>query len=265
MAFSFGNTIITEGLAFYADAANFQSYPGSGTTWTDITPNKLNGTLTNSPTYTTNGGGGIIFNSASLQTFSFPNVSITTESFAYDFWIKPAAYAGGSVPGGANWPGMLSTVNYVDYVANPVTLAITGTGIAIGFYGAQSYMMYGAVFTGSLLPTASKLGSDLGYTGSIAPTLTTSSVYNIIVQRNTSTSHLELYVNGTYYNKIYIPNSSYSISGSFPLRSSIRSVNSSDSYYPNGTYYNIKIYKGKYLTQAEVTQNYNALKGRFGL
>ena len=32
----FGPPIVTDGLVFYVDAANKQSYPGSGTTWTDL-------------------------------------------------------------------------------------------------------------------------------------------------------------------------------------------------------------------------------------
>jgi hypothetical protein len=255
---SIGNSIVTEGLAFYADAANPSSYAGSGTTWYDITTNSRNGTLTNTPTYTKANAGGIIFNSGSQQLFSFPNVPITTEAFAFDFWIKPAAYLGGSDAGGASWPGMLSTVNIVDYLPIPGTT----TGVAIGFYGSISQVVYAVVCTGSF-STAIPFRSWENSTGSATPYLTTSSIYNIIIQRNTDTSHIECYINGVYYSKIYIPNPAYSISGSIPLRSSIRSPSSIDSYYPNGTYYNIKIYKGKYLTQAEVTQNYNALKRRY--
>jgi len=34
----------TDGLIFYFDAAKDESYPGTGTTWLDLTPNKLNAT-----------------------------------------------------------------------------------------------------------------------------------------------------------------------------------------------------------------------------
>jgi hypothetical protein len=261
MAFRFGPKLITEGLAFYVDAANFTSYPGSGTTWNDITINALNGTLTNSPTYTTQGGGGITFSSASQQTFAFPNVPITTESFAFDFWITLSGYGGTSNPGEANWVGMLSTVNAIDYQP----LITQTTGVAIGFFSQRSDIIYGAICTGSVANPVALRSWVEGITGSVSPNLVSGSTYNIIVQRNNDTSHLELYVNGVYYSKIFIPNSSYNMSGSIPLRSSIRGVSSVDSLYPNYTYHNIKIYKGKYLTQAEVTQNYNALKGRFGL
>lgn len=44
----YGPRIATDGLRVYLDAANPKSYPGTGTTWTDITGNGNNATLYNS-------------------------------------------------------------------------------------------------------------------------------------------------------------------------------------------------------------------------
>jgi hypothetical protein len=52
---------ITNGLILNLDAANTKSYPGSGTTWTDLSQYKSNGTLTNGPTFSSTNGGGITF------------------------------------------------------------------------------------------------------------------------------------------------------------------------------------------------------------
>ena len=46
-----GSSIVRNGLLMYLDAGIANSYPGSGTTWTDLSGNSLNGTLTNGPTY----------------------------------------------------------------------------------------------------------------------------------------------------------------------------------------------------------------------
>ena len=51
MSLSRGPKIVTNGLVQYLDAGNILSYPGSGTTWTDISRNGNNGTLTNGPTW----------------------------------------------------------------------------------------------------------------------------------------------------------------------------------------------------------------------
>ena len=48
-----GNNIVTDGLVFYVDAAYKKSYPGDGSTWTDIINNSA-GTITNA-TFNSNG------------------------------------------------------------------------------------------------------------------------------------------------------------------------------------------------------------------
>jgi len=45
-------TFVTSGLQLYLNASNSTSYPGTGTTWTDLSGNLNNGTLVNSPVYT---------------------------------------------------------------------------------------------------------------------------------------------------------------------------------------------------------------------
>ena len=58
--FTGASPIVTDGLIFSVDAANYESYPGSGTTWTDLAGNN-NGTLTNGPTFDSGDGGNIDF------------------------------------------------------------------------------------------------------------------------------------------------------------------------------------------------------------
>jgi len=61
MAISRGPKLVTNGLVFCVDAADKNSYIGSGTTWTDVSGNAYNGTLTNGPTFNGSNGGGIVF------------------------------------------------------------------------------------------------------------------------------------------------------------------------------------------------------------
>lgn len=61
MAFGNGPRIVTSGLVLSLDAADRNSYPGSGTTWRDMSGSGNNGTLTNSPTFSSTNGGSIIF------------------------------------------------------------------------------------------------------------------------------------------------------------------------------------------------------------
>ena len=65
--------VITQGLTVYLDAANVASYPGTGSTWFDLSGNGNNGTLVNSPSWTT---------ITSVQTFGF-NGTNNRVSFSY--------------------------------------------------------------------------------------------------------------------------------------------------------------------------------------
>ena len=55
-----GQQIVTNGLVLNLDSANKDSYPGTGTTWTDLSGNGNNGTLTNGPSFLPNVNSGII-------------------------------------------------------------------------------------------------------------------------------------------------------------------------------------------------------------
>ena len=54
--------IVTDGLVLRLDAGNRNSYPGSGTTWTDLSGNGNNGTLSaTSIGYNSANGGSLVF------------------------------------------------------------------------------------------------------------------------------------------------------------------------------------------------------------
>ena len=59
MAIRLGGQYNTTNLMCYLDSSNPSSYPGSGTTWTDLSGNSRNGTLVGSPTYSNNS---LVFN-----------------------------------------------------------------------------------------------------------------------------------------------------------------------------------------------------------
>ena len=85
-------TIIQTGLSIHLDAGNPLSYPGSGTSWYDLSPNPVTATLVNSPTFNANGyfdiaGGGSSY-------ISFPNSKINhrTNDFTYCIWLQADVY-----------------------------------------------------------------------------------------------------------------------------------------------------------------------------
>jgi len=80
--------IVTDGLVLCLDAGNTKSYPGSGTTWTDLSGNGNNGTLTNGPTYSSSNGGSLVFDGVN----DFVDISnsfqvSTSQVYSALFWI----------------------------------------------------------------------------------------------------------------------------------------------------------------------------------
>jgi hypothetical protein len=88
---NFAKNIITEGLICHLDAANINSYPGSGTTWLDLSPFKNNSFIYGSVPWTTVGGK-TSFNFTADGHYMqsaigwFPQTQLT-----YEAWIYPAA------------------------------------------------------------------------------------------------------------------------------------------------------------------------------
>ena len=94
--------IYTQGMIARYDAAEPNSYSGSGTAWNDISGNANNGTLVNSPTYATTNGGQFSFNKSN-QYVTLPNGLISTNDFTVIMWVKGDG-TGGAQTIMANYP-----------------------------------------------------------------------------------------------------------------------------------------------------------------
>jgi len=140
--------IVSDGLILNLDAGQLRSYPGSGSTWTDLSGNGYNTTLTNSPTYNSSNGGSIVFNGTNqyAQTASISNyksicgwIYIST-SFANDQYVIDARtgspsgyiYSGGTGP---DWNQL-----YINGVAT--TILPSGPGALANYPIGQWFHFY---------------------------------------------------------------------------------------------------------------------------
>ena len=78
--------IVTDGLVLNLDAGLVSSYPKTGTTWRDLSGNGNTGTLVNGPTFSSDGGGNIVFDG--IDDFISLNQVGNTTSFTYEVFLK---------------------------------------------------------------------------------------------------------------------------------------------------------------------------------
>ena len=87
--FSNGPAVVTTGLDLLVDASDRQSYPGSGTVWTDLRSGTT-GSLTGSVAYTSEYYGGLTFtDSSSAVIFPGSTANYGTGSFTVEMAFKP--------------------------------------------------------------------------------------------------------------------------------------------------------------------------------
>ena len=215
--------IVTDGLVSCLDAGTLMSYLRSGTTWRDISGNGNNGTLTNGPTFNSDGGGNIVFD-GSNDFISIPgSTTVTTATFL--IWVNRNGsqnnYSGLFYSRGATASGLgfYSTTNNLSYTWNnaPNTYNFNS-----GLLVPNSQWAMCAVSV-SALNAVLYVGSSSGLS---------SSTNNI--------SH-----NSSIINFLRIASDAYWA----PFRGSVS----------NAMFYN------RALSQTEILQNFNNMKGRFGL
>jgi hypothetical protein len=89
-AFAGPNITTDSSLVLHLDATNPNSYPGSGTTWYDLTTNGNNLTLTGAPTYDATTGSFNFPNNTGkyASNTSLSNTDIKTGSYSVEVWQR---------------------------------------------------------------------------------------------------------------------------------------------------------------------------------
>jgi len=227
-----GNTnpnVVTDGLVLCLDAGNSQSYPGSGTTWTDLA-GSYNTTLINGPTFSSANGGSIDFDASNDYTDTGwgSGLNPTTASYSFEAWVK---------------------------ADNTTTFQMF---LAPSDHGSNQRAYFSKHNTGKWL-----IGIGGATDASIWSTqdVTTNWTHMAIILNSTDNKG-RLYINGVLEDTgdAY---TSYTFNQNFNIGRG--GSGSSPGFYWGGLISNVKIYASKALTATEILQNYNAHKARYGL
>jgi hypothetical protein len=138
MGIGYNPKIVTNGLVLCLDAGNSKSYPGTGTTWTDLSGNGNNGTLTDGPTYSSSNGGSIVFDGTNdyidlgnTTSSQFPHNQPWTFSLVGRVISQNSTFAGFLVKGSSVGSGVLFFYNsnflYIKHNNSQPSVPINGT------------------------------------------------------------------------------------------------------------------------------------------
>jgi hypothetical protein len=142
--YAFGQ-IVTNGLVLSLDAADKNSYIGSGTIWNDLSTSNNSATLNNSPAYSSNFGGGIVFDGTNESATSTGTIAI---------------------------PGTISVCAWVRHNTVPSAIqryvSVTGETAVIrhdgGLYAAGTFLFYITTSgTIKLLPVTGQITTNTNY------------------------------------------------------------------------------------------------------
>lgn len=94
MSVNYNSKIVTDGLVMYLDAANSKSYLGTGTTWFDLSGNGNNGTLVNGLSYSSNNAGNLVFNGTN-NFITIPEITLLSSGSTVSAWLNIADFSTG--------------------------------------------------------------------------------------------------------------------------------------------------------------------------
>lgn len=254
--------LVTNGLSLFLDSRNPRSWPGSGTTWYDLSGNGKNATFYNNPskiqnstgvvgdgtaingnTLGNNGSNDLYFNGTSAsglyQYAAGPNLGTNITTFTINTWFY-----------------------FNSIIGNPELPAI----FSLGLYTAQSP---GATVNGTLMFYSGSGNDNKLYAGfydvpsggwHVVPTgyaVSTGTWYNGVMTYDGS--YIRYYINNTLIS--YQAVTSTTMINSYGYRVGRRwdGYDTTDAYIPVAMVYN------RSLSASEISQNFNYFRGRYGL
>ena len=226
MSNNYGPRIVTDGLVLCLDAADKNSYPGSGTVWYDLAGGGNHANLINGVSYNSTNTGNMTFDGTNdFVGLQSNNIELGT-NFTLSFTFRQTATRG----------------DWVRLFGHSGSSRYWGIWMPTAF----NYLLYQSYLGG-------------GSTNSANYTFTLNNIYQVTL--TSTATNKTFYINGNFLSShsvggaIDYSTSTGTISIGFAGFHTLHI----------GQIYNAMIYNNKTLTADQVRQNFEATKGRFGL
>jgi hypothetical protein len=260
MGLAHSPSTVMNGLVLCLDAGNTKSYPGSGTTWTDLSGLGNTGTLTNGPTFSSGNLGSIVFdgtNDYAEVTTRNTNLEFQpTQPYSVFCWVYnlTGSASGGTIisnmENGGTYPGWDLWINNTTEIAAHLISSWSGnaTKVAITFdyaANANKWVNIGYTYNGTSPANATNALNSINFY--VNGVLATSGKRN-----DSSTDGFNTTAETISYNS--------------SQRLRVASRWASGSFSSPGAFgmSHTQIYN-RALTAAEIQQNFNATRGRYGI
>jgi hypothetical protein len=242
MSIDGGPDIIKDGLVLCLDAGNRNSYKSGSTTWFDLSINNNTGSLVNGPTFNSSNNGSIVFDGSNDNVLLGDTLDLGTNDLTINVWAYKTAAPSAE-----------------QYLVSKSRAAAQNYRYGFAYTSTQKLVVFFQGNTGA--------GTDINPSGSTTIPINTWHMATMVATRSSS---IKIYLNGvpeTLGSSATISQwNGLDFQSNNPFR--LGSYTSSDNTTP------IALYTGRIsmaqvyfrsLSDAEVLQNYNANKGRFGL
>jgi hypothetical protein len=227
--------IVTDGLAFYTDPANKESYPGSGTNIDSLT-STVTGSLTNDASFENVNGGCITYDGTgdcTILTVTPDELLGTNSNFSIVMWLRSDTTPNFTTPIGTFYSGKRWYFGWGNVTSNDAQYYWAGIQGSSGVYVAKNN------------------GFQFDNT------------WQMLTYTWTTDGDLKVYVNSTFENENTSAPTSWGVSPyKIFLGAKGQNSNTASSGNFNGEMGPTMVYN-KALSASEIMQNYNALKNRF--
>ena len=228
MALQHSPQVILDGLVLSLDAANARSYPGTGTSWNDLSLNKNNATLVG-PTYQTTDSGRFNFDGNNDYVNNLGTAlsdSFWQANWTASFWVR------------------FDTISTTTLESNDKVILEHGSASSgLKIYNRNSKFR----------------GSASSFNLSSNSSISASTWYNLVMTLDNSSLEFEIYLNGIFDRSASTPTAYAGTDTDTQIGDGIHPGLPFDGQMGKCDFYD------RILTAAEIKQNYDAHRGRYGI